>query len=107
MITGKVLQDRNLPDTLKDESAEKSIIEAEQLLKKWHHRGRQLYAVIPRFAPTSTEEQMKLAGELYQRHIDDGVYLHTHLNEAVDEIAWVTQLYPDAKTTQTCTNNTE
>lgn len=97
MITGKVLQDRNLPDTLKDTSAEESIIVAEQLLKKWHHRGRQLYAVIPRFAPTSTEEQMRLAGELYQRHIEDGVYLHTHLNEAVDEVAWVNQLYPDCK----------
>lgn len=97
MITGKVLQDRNLPDSLKDSSAEESILVAEQLLKKWHHRGRQLYAVIPRFAPTSTDEQMKLAGELYQRHVDDGVYLHTHLNEAVDEVAWVSQLYPDSK----------
>lgn len=63
MITGKVLQDRNLPDSLKDPDTEESIVIAEQLLKKWHHRGRQLYAVIPRFAPTSTPEQLKLAGE--------------------------------------------
>lgn len=95
MITGKVLQDRNLPDSLKDESAEESILVAEELLKKWHHRGRQLYAVIPRFAPTSTPKQLQLAGELYQRYIDQGVYMHTHLDEVQSEIDWVTQLFPD------------
>lgn len=94
MISGKVFQDRNLPDKLKDASAEESIDIAENLLKKWHNRGRQLYAVIPRFAPTSTEKQMTLMGELYQRHIDEGVYMHTHLNESNGEIAWVNQLYP-------------
>lgn len=94
-ITGKVLQDRNLPDSLKDPDTKESIIIAEELLKKWHHRGRQLYAVIPRFAPTSTPEQLRLAGELYQRYIDQGVYMHTHLDEVQSEIDWVTQLFPD------------
>lgn len=95
MITGKVLQDRNLPDSLKDPDTEDSIVITEQLLKKWHHRGRQLYAIIPRFAPTSTNLQMKLAGQLYQRHKDNGVYLHTHLNEAEGEVSWVAQLFPE------------
>lgn len=94
-ITGKVLQDRNLPDSLKDPDTKESIVIAEELLKKWHHRGRQLYAVIPRFAPTSTPEQLRLAGELYQRYIDQGVYMHTHLDEVQSEIDWVTQLFPD------------
>lgn len=96
-ITGKVLQDRNLPDSLKDPSTEGSIILAEKLLKKWHGRGRQLYAVIPRFAPTSTPAQLRLAGELYQRHLDQGVYMHTHLDEAYSELAWVHSLFPDAR----------
>lgn len=96
MISGKVLQDRNLPDYLKDESAEESVALSEQLLKKWHNKGRQLYAVVPRFAPTSTPEQLQLAGELYQRHIQEGVYMHTHLDEAYGELAWVNQLFPDA-----------
>lgn len=95
MITGKVLQDRNLPDSLKDPDTEESVAIAESLLKKWHHKGRQLYAVIPRFAPTSSNLQMKLAGELYQHHKDEGVYLHTHLNEAEGEISWVSQLFPE------------
>ncbi|MGL5682529.1 MAG: guanine deaminase [Marinifilaceae bacterium] len=94
MISGKVFMDRNVPDKLKDASAEESIAIAEDLLKKWHNRGRQLYAVIPRFAPTSTEKQMTMMGDLYQRHIDDGVYMHTHLNEAEGEVSWVAQLFP-------------
>ena len=95
MITGKVLMDRNVPDDLKDKDAKESILETERLLKKWHHRGRQLYAIIPRFAPTSTPEQLALAGELYQRYIDQGVYMHTHLDEVQSEIDWVTQLFPE------------
>lgn len=95
MISGKVLMDRNVPESIMDKSAEESIIESERLLKKWHHRGRQLYAIIPRFAPTSTPEQLQLAGELFQRYIDQGVYMHTHLDEAQGEIDWVTLLFPD------------
>ena len=97
MICGKVLQDRNLPDSLKDKSAEESVETAERLLKRWHGRGRQLYAVIPRFAPTSTPGQLSLAGDLYQRYLQQGVYMHTHLDESEDEIRWVKELFPDAE----------
>lgn len=97
LISGKVLQDRNLPDYLSDKSAEESIEISESLLCKWHGRGRQLYAVTPRFAPTSTPDQLRLAGELYQRYIDKGVYMHTHLDESEDEIKWVMELFPDAQ----------
>ena len=97
MISGKVLMDRNVPDNLKDRSAEESVAVSERLLKKWHHRGRQLYAVIPRFAPTSTPKQLELAGKLYQRYIDQGVYMHTHLDEAENEIEWVKKLFPDQR----------
>ncbi|MDE6340663.1 MAG: guanine deaminase, partial [Muribaculaceae bacterium] len=97
LITGKVLQDRNLPEYLSDKSAEESIEQSAELLHKWHGRGRQLYAVIPRFAPTSTPRQLELAGILYQENIDNGVYLHTHLDEADDEIEWALELYPEAK----------
>ncbi len=96
MICGKVLQDRNLPDALRDKDADESIALSESLLEKWHGRGRQLYAVIPRFAPTSTPRQLQLAGELYRRYADKGVYMHTHLDEAENEIEWVMSLFPDA-----------
>lgn len=96
MISGKVLQDRNLPTALADKSAAESVEISEMLLNKWHARGRQLYAVIPRFAPTSTPEQLRLAGKLYEKYRDRGVYMHTHLDEAEDEIRWVAELFPDA-----------
>ncbi len=96
MITGKVLQDRNLPDSLRDASAEESIEISAQLLEKWHGRGRQLYAVIPRFAPTSTPEQLRLAGRLYNDNLSRGVYLHSHLDECESEIRWVKELFPEA-----------
>jgi len=96
-ITGKVLQDRNLPEALRDSDAERSVEVAEELLLKWHGRGRQLYAVMPRFAPTSTPEQLRLAGELYQKYIGRGVYMHTHLDECEGEIEWVRELYPEAR----------
>lgn len=96
MICGKVLQDRNIPENLRDKSAEESVELSEELLLKWHRRGRLLYAVVPRFAPTSTDSQLRLAGELYQKYLDSGVYMHTHLDEAEGEIEWVKQLFPDA-----------
>lgn len=97
MIAGKVLQDRNVPEALRDASPEESVRQAEELLLKWHGRGRQLYAVIPRFAPTCSPEQLRLAGELYRKYRDRGVYLHTHLDEAEPEIKWVHELFPEAE----------
>ncbi|MDE6643652.1 MAG: guanine deaminase [Muribaculaceae bacterium] len=97
MISGKVLQNRNVPASLCDKSAEESVEISEHLLNKWHGQGRQLYAVIPRFAPTSTSRQLRLAGELYQKYIDRGVYLHSHLDESVEEVKWVAELFPYIK----------
>lgn len=97
MICGKVLQDRNLPVYLQDKTAENSIFASEELLVKWHNRGRRLYSVCPRFAPTSTPLQLKLAGELYNNYKDVGVYMHTHLDESEAEIDWVHELFPKAK----------
>jgi guanine deaminase len=41
--------------------------ESEALIRRWHNKGRQHYAITVRFAPTSTHAQMKLAGELAAR----------------------------------------
>jgi guanine deaminase len=94
MVAGKVLMDRNCPDFLQD-SAEGGVRDSETLLKKWHGRGRQLYAITPRFAPTSCDAQMQLAGELAAAYPD--AYLQTHVAENTDEVAWVKALYPQAR----------
>jgi guanine deaminase len=91
MIAGKVMMDRNAPDALTD-TAETSYQDSKALIQKWHKNGRLLYAVTPRFAITSTHEQLHLAGKLLDEFPD--VYLHTHISENVNEVAWVKELFP-------------
>ena len=94
MIAGKVMMDRHCPDFLCD-TAEGGARETEELIQRWHKRGRQLYAITPRFAPTSTEAQLQLAGELAQKYPD--TFLQTHVSENQEECQWVQQLFPQAR----------
>jgi guanine deaminase len=94
-IAGKVLMDRNAPENLLDKSAKASYEESKALIKKWHGKDRLLYAITPRFAPTSTPEQLEMTGSLWAEH--PGTYLQSHLNENKGEIEWVKELYPDRK----------
>ena len=94
MAAGKVLMDRNCPDDLRDE-AEAGVRASEELLRRWHGRGRQMYAITPRFAATSSERQLQLAGELARAHPE--VYLQTHVAESSGEVAWIRELFPDAR----------
>ncbi|MFT9071305.1 guanine deaminase [Gluconobacter potus] len=92
MIAGKVLMDRNAPENLRD-TAQSGYDQSAELIARWHNRGRQLYAVTPRFAPTSTPEQLDLAGALLATKPD--LFMQTHLLENRSEIAWVRELFPD------------
>ncbi|MHB0819224.1 guanine deaminase [Stutzerimonas stutzeri] len=94
MIAGKVLMDRNAPDYLTD-TAESGYADSKELIERWHGKGRLHYAVTPRFAPTSTPEQLALAGKLFQEYPD--LYMHTHLSENRKEIEWVRELFPERK----------
>lgn len=94
MVAGKVLMDRNCPEFLRD-TPESGIRESEDLIRKWHKRGRSLYAITPRFAPTSSAAQMQLAGELAQAYPD--TFLQTHVAENTDEVAWAKALFPWAR----------
>ena len=94
MIAGIVMMDRNAPDYLLD-TAESSYSQSKALIERWHHNGRLLYAITPRFAPTSTPEQLAMAQRLREEYPD--TYLHTHLCENKDEIEWVKALYPERK----------
>ena len=94
MIAGKVMMDRNAPDFLLD-TAESSARDTEALIKRWHKKGRQHYAITPRFAPTSTEAQLRLAGELASQYQD--TYIQTHVAENTDEVKWVKELFPDSR----------
>jgi len=93
MIAGKVMMDRNAPDALRD-TAQTSYDESKALIDRWHGRGRQRYAVTPRFAITSTPAQLDVAGSLLREH--PGTYLQTHLSENRAEIAATRALFPEA-----------
>ncbi|MGJ8581597.1 MAG: guanine deaminase [Psychromonas sp.] len=92
MIAGKVMMDRNAPDYLLD-TAQSSYEQSKALIEKWHNTGRLQYAITPRFAPTSTPEQLVMAGKLKAEYPD--VYVQTHLSENKDEIEWVKSLFPE------------
>jgi guanine deaminase len=94
MVAGKVLMDRHCPEFLQD-SAEGGVLDSEQLIRQWHGRGRQMYAITPRFAPTSSPAQLQLAGELARKYPD--TFLQTHAAENADEVAWVKSLFPQAR----------
>ena len=94
MIAGKIMMDRNAPPALCD-TPKKGYDESKALIKKWHNKGRQLYCVTPRFAPTSSPEQMEMTGALWNEH--KGTYLQSHVSENKGEVAWVKELYPKCK----------
>jgi guanine deaminase len=93
LITGKTMMDRNAIPALHDDP-ETAARESEELLARWHGRGRARYAISPRFAITSTDAQLEIAGELLTAH--PGVLLQTHLAESRLEIETVRRLYPKA-----------
>ncbi len=93
-IAGKALMDRHAPPGLMD-TAQSGYDQTKSLIAKWHGNGRALYAVTPRFAPTSTEEQMELSGAVWKEH--PGTYLQSHISENKAELEWVKELYPERK----------
>jgi len=94
MAAGKVMMDRHCPDFLQD-TAETGARESEELIHRWHNKGRNMYALTPRFAPTSTEAQLAMCGELARAYPD--TYVQTHVAENTDEVAWVKSLFPEAR----------
>ena len=90
---GKVLMDRNAPPDLLD-TPQSAYDDSKALIDRWHGRGRNVYAVSPRFAPTSTAGQLEVAGALWRQH--PGTLMQTHVSENAKEIAWVRELFPEA-----------
>ena len=94
MGAGQVMMDRLCPPNLRDtpDSARK---DAHELIERWDGKGRLHYAITPRFAITSSSEQLKLAGELARAH--PSAFIHTHVAEQPDEVAKVRELFPNSR----------
>ena len=94
-IAGKVLMDRNAPAELLD-TPQRGYDESKALIGRWHNHGRSLYAITPRFAATSSPEQLELAGALRREHAD--TFVQTHISEQMGEVEWVKKLFPGRST---------
>ncbi len=94
LVAGKCLMDRNCPDALRDDG-DRGIQQTMDLAERWHGRDRLSYAITPRFAGSSSERQLKLAGELAQARPD--LYVQSHLAETRDEVRWIAKLFPKAR----------
>jgi len=101
MITGLVLMDRHAPDFLVNQGqgsvsgTEQSLRDTESLIQRWHGVDRLGYAITPRFAPTSTDAQLRGAGELAKQFGD--VWIQSHVAENKDEITWARELFPASR----------
>lgn len=94
VVGGKTMMDRNAPDGLRD-TPQSGYDDTKDLIAKWHGKGRASYAISPRFAITSTPEQMEMAGVLVAENPD--CFVQTHLSENKNEIAYTLELYPWAR----------
>ena len=93
VAAGLTCMDRNVPEALRD-TARAAYDGSEALIERWHGRGRASYAISPRFAPTSTPEQLEALGALWAER--PSCLMQTHLSEQLEEVAWVARLFPDA-----------
>ncbi len=94
MMAGKVLMDQHAPDGVRDDTLQ-SLADTEALIEKWHGVDRLGYAITPRFVPSCSQAQLRGAGELAAKYPD--VWIQSHVAENAGEIAWVRELYPDAR----------
>jgi len=92
MLGGKVMMDREAPAALID-TPQSSYDDSKALIEKWHGKGRAHYVITPRFAITSTPEQLEMAGALSKEYPD--LHVQTHLSENKAEIEFTNSLYPN------------
>lgn len=94
LIAGKVLMDRHAPAALCDDVSGAEA-DSRELIRRWHGSGRLSYAMTVRFAPTSTPEQLAMAGRLLAEVPD--LFVQTHVAENRAEVEWVAALFPEAR----------
>jgi guanine deaminase len=94
VLAGKTCMDRNAPEGLRD-TAQSAHDDSAALIARWHGVARLSYVITPRFAPTSSPAQLEALGALWAAHPD--CLMQTHLSEQPEEIAWVRDLFPEAR----------
>jgi guanine deaminase len=95
LVAGKVMANRNMPDGISLTDSDSDYADSSELIERWHGRGRLSYAVTPRFAISSTPDDLEAASRLMREH--PGVYMQTHLSENPKEIEYTLELFPGRK----------
>jgi guanine deaminase len=67
--------------------------QSKDLIARFHGKGRNLYAITPRFAVGCTEQMMERCQQLREEHPD--VWVNTHISENPSEIATAKASFPD------------
>lgn len=91
---GKTCMDRGAPVPLCD-TPQRAFDESSDLIATWHGRDRFGYVITPRFAITSSAEQLEALGALAAAYPE--MLIQTHLSENAEEIRQTLALFPDAK----------
>jgi len=94
LIAGKVLMNRNAPAPLLD-TAQSGYDDSKALIQNWHGRGRLMYAITPRYAGSSTPDQLEAAASLKKEFPD--CFVQSHVSESRREVAWVKELFPERR----------
>lgn len=93
---GKVNMDRNSPDTLREESAEKAAENTEKWLEECEKRNYKYIKPIltPRFVPSCTDELMEKLSLIRKKW---RLPVQSHLSENMGEVEFVKELAPWSK----------
>ncbi|HVY91320.1 MAG TPA: guanine deaminase, partial [Bryobacteraceae bacterium] len=91
LTSGLVLSDRSLMPGL-CQTPETALNNSRVLIEKFHGYARLRYAVIPRFALSASEAILEACQTLLRE--TPGLMFTTHLNESLEEIAQVKELFP-------------
>src|SRR5258706_11847284 len=91
MVAGQVMMDRHCPEGLRG-TPEGTRRDVRELVERWDGHGRLHYAITPRFAVTSSDAELALAGELARAY--PNAFVHSHLAEHLEEVAWGPSPFP-------------
>ena len=94
IVSGLVVSDRFLPPALHG-TVDGAYRDNTELIRRFHRRGRLLYAVTPRFALSTTEAMLEMCQTLVGEH--EGLCVQSHINENQDEIRKVAEAFPWAR----------
>jgi guanine deaminase len=92
VIAGVTGIDRMAPDYYVD-SAENFHRDSTELISKYHRKGRNLYAITPRFAFGASDDLLDACKRLKQENPD--CWVNTHISENPSECRGVLEFHPD------------